>query len=221
MEHTNDFYNKVNILKKYWNTRNRTLLPARADGAGLKKQKILFFYNVFSKVNSKDYTFDNLKAFKDGPVYNDIYHYITSTNKFAEDIAIPSSLELSFNNDEFEVAKTLVSSLTSDQLSQITHNFNCWAKKFVIPTYGDFESNSILPGDFDQTDEQLAKSLFEYFSKIQNEYKLYKSKYNILAIKKDQYEDILANYKTIIDSINEKTNPVRIEVEDGGIVVDY
>lgn len=221
--YSEDFFKKAFVLTKFWNERDRKLNPA-GSGIGIKKQKILFFYNVFSKVNNKEYSFENLKAFKDGPVYNDIYYEVTVKNVFIEYLNIPENI--SANEEEFKIAEIIVSSLTNDQLSELTHKYNCWRKKYSIDYVDkvdahDMDFNNIMPEDFDEHDELITKSLFDYFSNIYKNYILHKSKNNILAIKKKDYEKVVNELSSALDYIEENINPVRIELEDGGIVIDY
>lgn len=218
-----DFLKKALVLKKFWNDRDKKLNPA-GKGIGIKKQKILFFYNVFSKINNKDYSFEHLKAFKDGPIFNDVYFQVASQNIFVENIDIPEFIIS--NEEEYKVAETLVSALTPKQLSDLSHQYNCWKNKYdsnyleKVDSH-DMTSNNILPEDFDEHDELITKSLFSYFRILNCNYILHKSKNNVIAIKRSDYEKVKNDYLDVLDNIEEVINPVRIEIEDGGVVIDY
>ena len=52
--------------------------------SNLQTQKFLFFYEMFQFISNKDYDITNLKAYKNGPVFSDIYGFQRYEKDFLE-----------------------------------------------------------------------------------------------------------------------------------------
>lgn len=220
------FYFKVQLLKKFWETRDKNLIPANKT-YGLRQHKFLFFYNVFAKLEGKQYSLDNLKAFADGPVFNDIYFENAKFDRNLTDITIPSEFLLSnIDLEILELTNLLVASLTDTEISNLTHTFDCWKENWHVDDKGRVDlsmSNDISEDNFSDRDNKFIIDLNGYIRDLSKSRKLYKSKNNVLAIAKKSYEKLVNEYKDDLDLIQEGYNPVFVELDEqtGKILYDY
>jgi len=92
----------------------------------LLKQKFLFFYECLSKVDGDEYDFSELKGFKNGPVFADVY----SRNRYNQSAFLAECASANAVVDERRVklAAFLVQALGS-KLSDFTHKLNIWSAK--------------------------------------------------------------------------------------------
>ena len=95
---------------------------ARADGVflpSLRLQKFLFFYECFSKVEGDEYSFENLKGYKRGPVFEDVYREIKQNegNLYISKYTV---------NDERAVKALFLVLTLGNELSEFTHHLDIW-----------------------------------------------------------------------------------------------
>lgn len=223
------FYFKIEQLKYFWKLRDRNLIPANGKGFAIKMQKFLFFYNAFCKFEGKDYTLDRLKAFREGPVFNDIYyeHKNKAINNNLTDITIPNTFtKKKIDIQIINLTSLLLASIDSGQISYLTHSFDCWKKTYNNVTYNNKflnSSNDISENSFTNKDIKMLDNLLKYLGEMDRDRKLYRSKNNILAIKKDSYDVLVNNYSNDLNLIQEKYNPVFVEfdIESNEVIYDY
>ena len=127
----------------------------------LKLQKFLFFYEAFSKVaGDAKADFDHLRGYKNGPVFSNVFGDYTKERsefelkanacyeRFGSQVNAGIALQCSF----------LVSVLSEQELSALTHEMNIWKsqERFII------QSCSQVPlheSDFNEGDIYLIKTL--------------------------------------------------------------
>ncbi|MGV8905912.1 MAG: hypothetical protein ACOH15_04880 [Acetobacterium sp.] len=186
---------KIGLLKEFWDQRNRDFVPASEHGIGIKKQKFLVFYNLIARSLGETYTISNMKAFKEGPVYYDIYSYIKETNEYLEQKTIKNQ---TYSKDIINATLRLVESESYDSLSKITHSLNLWKKKFdkeydeeIIGNDFKYDKNNIESEDIVDEDNKIIKILFEYNLYLYENYDLIKKEGKMYAIEKENKEKIM------------------------------
>jgi len=97
----------------------------------LKVQKFLFLYECISKVKGGEYELTNLKGYERGPVFELVYSDYRYRKK-----EMLEQIESSYNQNKYiidtEIAKTanyIISSLSENEVSDMTHLFNIWKSK--------------------------------------------------------------------------------------------
>ena len=191
---------------------NRVFLPS------LRMQKFLFFYECFSKVEGDEYDFDNLKGYKLGPVFGDVYtamkHYPHTLLIDSEAIAYP------VNDERAMRALFLVRALGND-LSEFTHNLDIWKTKEQAIIGGGYQI-PLSVDDFSQDDEKTIKSVssiynLDYISNVKLEEvsgKTFIIPKN-LELTEEHYD---AFYAAATDSIFK--NPVYVSVHEGDLCLE-
>lgn len=194
---------------------------------GLKKQKFLFFYNLFAYISDKTYTFEKLKAYKNGPIYQDIftyakseeheYHgnYITKLTRFQDYSHV-------INEKIAKISFYLVNSMTNDQVSEITHHFDFW-----ISSFNNSQDKNIYLDNISQKDYDFGKWLLEFWTSMIDEHNFYKGAFNIFYLSNDLYVKPNINNTELTEQVKQITkekfdyNPVVISLDSKGeIIVD-
>lgn len=203
---------KIGLLKEFWDRRNRELVPPSGKGIGIKKQKFLVFYNLFANTLGKENTLENLKAFKQGPVYYDVYSHIKSTNEYLEQRRVPKQI---YCEDIINATKILLESESHETLSNLTHTLDLWKNNYdsdydesIIKQDFQFDDNNIELKDISNRDKKLLRILYEYNLNIFNNYNLIKIKNKLYAIEKENQDKIML----IINSDNQIIKNILAEV---------
>lgn len=204
---------KIGLLKEFWDKRDQSLIPAKKNvGLGLKKQKFLFFYNLMAKESGEPYTLSNLKAFKQGPVYYDIYSYIKQNNN--KHLERESITPQSYPEDIINAALTLIEMESPSSLSDITHQLDLWIKNYdsnyneeIIKNEFKYESNNIYHNDITEKDYMIIRTLKEFSLNIYRNYNLEKIRGKVFAIEK-------INQKYITEILYENSPKIIGLIED-------
>lgn len=229
---------KIGLLKEFWNRRNQGLVPASSEGMGIKKQKFLVFYNLLAQSLSKPFTLDGVKAFEQGPVYYDIYAYVSKTGRFLEQEKIEKQ---TYSEDILNATLKLVESESHESLSEITHSFDLWKNKYdenydedIIKDNFQYDKNNIYEEDISTKDNMVLKVLYDYYLNIYNNYDLVKIYGKIYAVERRNIEKIREiiereppYIKEVLDEISEIDTTAKINykpnyAEEGmeGILID-
>ncbi|MBU4690916.1 hypothetical protein [Mycoplasma zalophi] len=192
----------------------------------LKFQKFLFFYELFSKIDGDKSDFSNLKGYKNGPVFSNVWGYYTH-NKEDFNKKITKSFKENYflvNLERAKKANFLVATLTQEELSDLTHQMNLWStKKELIMSGGkhvDLDEKDLNDDDFKLIEKLNSITSIETINnstiyEIGEKYFVFSNK-DAKAIKPEHW-DIL----TSVSKDPELYNPVYVEIdEDGDLVID-
>lgn len=208
MERTKDFDFNVTLLKYFWNNRDRNYIN---KPSGIMKQKFLFFYNMFAKINSKKYTITNLKAFKNGPVYYDIFR--CSHDELLEQTDIR---EQKIDDNIANITMTLLY-LYKNTISNLTHNLDLWKK-----VYTNIKDNEINEDDISEDDVLKLTYLYNETKNVCQNYYIFISKYEVpLLLLNKQKNYIINNYYDIIRNYDSEDKcPTYVNIENGELYFD-
>ena len=194
--------------------------------APLRMQKFLFFYESFAKIDNDKADFSYLRGYIRGPVFSNVWgDYMRDRNEF------DSNSELAFdrfgegiNGERAKKAAFLVSILTEDELSDLTHQLNIWKCKEKNIRAGE-QQVSLHEEDFSRDDCVLINALKEMYSidLIDNSVVFSFNDKNFVISRKD-LPKISEHHADVLFSLAENEqlkNPVFVELEDNGeIIID-
>lgn len=220
---TEDFAFKTETLKYFWNHRNNKLVSTK-ESLGGRKQKFLVFYNLFSMIKSKPYSLNGLKAFKEGPVFNDVFRVVKEEKVYIENLNLGYDVGKMLDKEILDITTYFISSMTFKEVSTITHEFDFWNKKYV-PNPSNLYENDIYERDISDRDREYLLYIFDLYKKnLYGRYTLYKAKHNVIAIPISKFSEIHENKSMIelMDKIVMDYNPVQIDLdaETGGLLID-
>jgi len=194
--------------------------------ASLRLQKFLFFYEAFSKVENDVADFSSLKGYRRGPVFSPVWgDYTKDRGEFDE-----KSRELYQNSPEIvdgvraQRVHFIVSSLTEDELSQLTHKMNIWKSQERRILSGERQVE-LHEADFNDRDYALISSLEKMYptEMVQNSGVINaRDKYFVFS--NSDIKQLTAQHFDTLDLLSQKDdlhNPVYVSIdEDGRLCVD-
>ena len=192
----------------------------------LRLQKYLFLYEAFSKVAQDHADFSRLKGYKRGPVFSPVWGDYTKDRKEfdARTLALYNQEKANVNELRAKRASFIVSSLSEDELSALTHQFHiCHAKSQRIMS-GE-QQVELCENDFNEADSEIVRMLEKMYptEMIQNSEiinvgeRYFVFSKNDMAKLTEQHLDILS----MVSEQKELHNPVYVEIdEDGRLCVD-
>ncbi len=135
-----------------------------AYNSPLRLQKFLFLYEAFSKVNNEPSDFLRLKGYKRGPVFSPVWGDYTKdrvefNNKSLELYTMESD---KINELRAQRANFIVSSLSEDELSTLTHQFNIWGAKRQRIMAGE-QQVELDENDFNESDYMITRALEQMY----------------------------------------------------------
>lgn len=192
----------------------------------LKLQKFLLLYESFSKVSGEKPDFGHLRGYKRGPVFSNVWGDYTK-ERDAFDKAADKSYNSHSNIINEERAKKcafVVSILSENELSELTHTMNLWKAKENRIMRGEYQVD-LDERDFNRADAGLIAKLDEMYPMdlienseviaIDNHYFVFK-KSDIQRLT-EQHFDTLSS----LAESGELFNPVYVDIEEGGrLIVD-
>lgn len=211
------FSSKRNLEQLAWvNKHSNTSI------SGLKQQKYLLFYEMFSKVNGLEYNIDYLKAYPNGPVFSNVFGDAKHReNEFYNEIESIDSFE---NIDESiaNLSLALVKSFTDNEISLLTHNLDMWQSKEERIKNGERQ----IP--ISETD--ITESDVEFFNQTYSEYKYllsigimhFRISEKIFRISEEDYDNLSDVHHEVIDLLSlDKSldNPVYLELDENGVLL--
>lgn len=203
------FEQKAFVLQNYWQKRNRKLVPGNEAGIGIKKQKMLVFYNFFSYINSKPYNFDKLAAFDDGPVFADVHAYV-SRNRYMEKVKLDKKHDL--NKEEFSVSMFMTEALRSETLSELTHIFDLWKNN------RNKDNDLIRTSDISESDIKKVKTLYDHYDYVRKHFNLYNTEKGVIGIEKQSYDKIVKDFKEEIDQLYDEHDLLLVTIYEDQLV---
>ncbi|MCC8439851.1 hypothetical protein CRI85_05825 [Leuconostoc pseudomesenteroides] len=192
----------------------------------LKLQKFLFFYMMFQKINKRNYSLEGLKAYDKGPVFSPSYGDISwRYDEFYETMCGSEILtEDKINITSAKKANFLINILNSNEVSNLTHQFDAWKSKNDLLKQ-HIHQIPISESDFTIKDLSLVTKLYEMYpiELIDNSEILYLDPTRFVFrngdISKltDDHRAALEN----VSSLNEEPNPLFVDIaEDGVLEID-
>ena len=188
----------------------------------LKIQKFLYFYEMFEKISGNIFEIDNLKAYRNGPVFSEVYGDINYRELEVYD-AVSSIESPEINQKSAEQALFIIDTMSETELSELTHTFDMWNSKKERIERGE-KHIPILDSDITVRDIAILKQ-------ISPEYPLENSDYHVIGmhnkyfvISTSDYNNLSEAHYDVLEQLSNEVdlfNPVYISIEeDGGLLVD-
>lgn len=122
----------------------------------LKLQNFLLFYEAFAKISGETPDFTYLRGYKNVPVFCNVWADYTkdrvSFNEAAQ-AAYDKNVE-NINEKRAKKSAFIVSSLTEEELSDLTHEMNIWKSKQQRIMSSEFQVD-LYEADFNNADVKL------------------------------------------------------------------
>lgn len=192
----------------------------------LKHQRFLFFYESLSKSLNKECEFKGLKGYKNGPVFSDILGYRHNRRKSFDISSEQAYLDNNkiINKDVALIAGFLVSTLSKEELSELTHAFNIWASQADRIRSGE-KNVKLSEEDFSEDDRKLSDELFSMYSvKTIEASEIIECNNKYFVFSKTDYKNLTGSHYDVLGKISEQKeleNPVFAELDkDGRICID-
>lgn len=188
----------------------------------LKIQKFLYFYEMFEKISGNIFEIDNLKAYRNGPVFSEVYGDINYRELEVYD-AVSSIESPEINQKSAEQALFIIDTMSETELSELTHTFDMWNSKKERIERGE-KHIPILDSDITVRDIAILKQ-------ISPEYPLENSDYHVIGmhnknfvISTSDYNNLSEAHYDVLEQLSNEVdlfNSVYISIEeDGGLLVD-
>lgn len=205
------FSDEDKFIKLAWLYKN-------SDGSfsPLQLQKFLFFYEMFSKVKGNNYNISSLRAYSNGPVFSNVYgDYLYERSNLLDKIKQINDFS-SLCKNTAKICLLVIESMTENELSELTHNFDLWSIHEEEIKAG---RRNITISESDISDEDLKQMeiLLNYYSNLEDlGYKSIKIGDKVFMISKENAEDIRREHSETLDLLSTKDNlinPIFIDVE--------
>lgn len=130
----------------------------------LRLQKFLFFYEAFSKVKNDISDFTRLKGYKRGPVFSSVWGDYTKDRKEFDKKSLEMYAAEQGNLNDFRAkrASFIVNSLSENELSALTHQYNIWNAKRQRIMEGE-QQVELNEGDFNESDYFITRTLEQMY----------------------------------------------------------
>ena len=131
----------------------------------LKLQKFLLFYEALTKVSGEKHDFSYLRGYKKGPVFSNVWGDYTKERaefNMAAQRAYDKNTEY-INVDRAEKCAFIVSTMTEEELSDLTHQMKLWKSKKDRIMSGEYQVD-LDESDFNYNDEKLINALDAMYS---------------------------------------------------------
>ena len=194
--------------------------------SALKLQKFLLFYEAFTKVDGEQADFTGLKGYKKGPVFSSVWGDYTHDRLGFDEAAYEAYLSNARFINTVRAIKSdfLVSILSENDLSGLTHKMNLWKSKETRIMSGEYQVE-LDENDFDENDFRFMRTLERMYPlsfieqtsiiRIDNHYFLF-SKTDAAKLTEQHY-DILS----MISEQENLDNPVYVEIgAEGRLIID-
>ncbi|MGH1286528.1 hypothetical protein [Bacillus toyonensis] len=198
----------------------------RDFSSDLKLQKFLFFYEALAKVEDDDYDFHSLKGYINGPVFSDVYGDCTyRKDMFIQYVEESYALrrDAGVNEERAKLMGFLVSILTEEELSELTHEFSIWNSK-EVQIRGGAMHLPLDESDFTEADEDLILRLRDMYTlDYINSVDIQWVRGKCFIIPKEQSSQLTSEHNAVLREIatsGDVINPVYITLEDGVLLVD-
>ncbi|OSP86019.1 hypothetical protein B9W73_12595 [Lactococcus lactis] len=209
---------KDTIKKMAWLNKKKNMQSL----THLQVQKFLYFYEMFQKASGKEYDFDSLKAYANGPVFGKVYGDIAYREPEVLE-AIDKVEDIEIDEKSAEEALFTINSMTDTELSSLTHLFDMWNSKSDRINAGEHHI-PIRESDITERDIDLVKTIIP-------SYPIDNPNYHTIVIQNKRFIVSEQDFKNLTDihygtlellsNEEELINPVYLSIEeDGGLLVD-
>lgn len=205
---------KLNLLK--WLENN---ISDNVRITNLQKQKFLFFYEMFQIIDDLDYNIDYLKAYKNGPVFSNIYGFQRYDNNTLSRM-INSVNNCEINTYNAKSSLYIVLTMTDKELSDCTHKLELWNSKKELIDSGA-KQIPITIDDITNNDKLILKKLKDHTLDI-SDFKILTILDKIFLFNLEDYEKLDSNYDEILELLsrdNELINPVFVNIDSKGVLL--
>lgn len=192
----------------------------------LKLQKFLLLYELFTKTSGEVADLSNLKGYKRGPVFSNVWGDYTHDRSEFDNAA-----KLAYSNHKYEPeldrakkSRFIVSILSESELSALTHKMNIWNAKKDRILNGERQV-SLHEQDFNNGDEQLVKLLDKMYptSLIDDSHVISIDNHYFVFNRRDAAKLTEQNFDTLsaLCENPDLENPIYAEIDEKGrIIVD-
>ena len=217
------YSNSRKLTLSAWLKRNRT----SEYNTPLKLQKFLFLYEAFSKVAGDEKAdFDHLRGYKNGPVFSNVFGDYTKERRSFEQAASECFEKFGgmINVGRAMQCAFIVSILSEQELSSLTHEMNIWKKQEKYILQGCWQV-SLYEADFSEEDSQLIRTLGEMYplemiraSEIVRVGNFY------FVMDKADFPKLTEEHLDVLSTFADKAelhNPIFLEIDSkGGLILD-
>ena len=194
--------------------------------SSLKLQKFLLWYELFSDVDGEQADFDRLCGYKHGPVFSTVFgDYTHERSNFdcAAQLSYEANKEM-VNKDRAKRSSFIVSILTEDELSELSHKLNFWKAKYPLIRYG-IRNVELDESDFNDDDKDIVRTFESMYpmSLIENSAIVSIGEKYFLLEKEDRAKLSDQNIATLVmlSGRGDLVNPVYVSLdEEGRLVID-
>lgn len=192
----------------------------------LKLQKFLLLYEAFSKASGETPDFSHLRGYKRGPVFSNVWGDYTKEREAFNCAADESYASRHFDINEVRARKCafIVRILTENELSTLTHSMNLWKSKESRIMSGEYQVN-LEEKDFNEQDKQIIRLLDQMYPiELIDDSEVIHIDNCSFVFKKNDIPRLTEEHFDILGALSENeqlTNPVYVEIEEGGrLVID-
>lgn len=193
--------------------------------APLKLQNFLLLYECFSKVFGEMPDFGHLKGYKVGPIFSQVWGDYTKEREAFDNAATESyqSGRIVINENRAKKCAFVVKILSESELSELTHSMNLWKSKEKRIMGGEYQVD-LDETDFNADDVDIISTLDGMYpiALIDNSSVIAIGKQSFIFGKKDVPKLTEQHFDTLssIAESEQVLNPVYVEIDEGGLVVD-
>lgn len=192
----------------------------------LKLQKFLLFYEALTKVSGEKHDFSYLRGYKKGPVFSNVWGDYTKERaefNMAAQRAYDKNTEY-INVDRAEKCAFIVSTMTEEELSDLTHQMNLWKSKKDRIMSGEYQVD-LDESDFNYNDEKLINALDAMYStKMVKNSKIIMLDKKYFVFSKSDSKLLTEKHFDIMLTLAENEelhNPVFVDIdEEGRLLID-
>jgi len=192
----------------------------------LKLQKFLLFYESFSKVAGETVDFSQLRGYKRGTVFSDVWGDYTKEWSLFDEAALKQYQSGENEIDEKRARKSafIVETLTEAELSGLTHRMNLWKAKEERIQSGEYQVD-LDEEDFNQEDVQLITLLDQMYPEdvVKNSVVIPLDNH-YFVFQKDVATRLTEQHFDVLSTLSEKEtlyNPVYVGMdEEGRLIID-
>lgn len=192
----------------------------------LKLQKFLLFYEAFAKINGRESDFSYLKGYKRGPVFSNVWgDYTYERSDFDREAKKAyKEFEDEIDKERAERSLFLVSILSENELSELTHQLDLWRSKEDRIMNGERQVE-LDESDFSEEDAKLVALLEEMYPNdlIEHSHIVPLDNHYFLFSKEDAATLTEQHFDTLSELANTESlhNPVYVSIdEEGRLIVD-
>lgn len=198
----------------------------KAYDTPLKLQKFLLLYESFSKISGEQPDFSHLRGYKRGPVFSNVWGDYTKERDIFNKAAEQSyrSGTAAVNEERAKKCAFVVSVLSENELSELTHAMNLWKSKEKRIMSGEYQVD-LEEKDFNEHDTRMISALDRMYPMelidnsqvvdIDNHYFVFR-KQDIPRLTEQHFDTLFSLVE------NEQLhNPIYVDMDEGGrLIVD-